>query len=88
MPPVFAIESDERRRDTDDMPPPLNSRCLPPMLIVEKGESLDEFVERKAPDFFTALQVRAQHCTVLDAVGACSQPGSVGSRLWRCAGAV
>lgn len=56
MPPVFAIESDEKRRDTSDMPPPLNARCLPAMLIVEKGESLDEFVKRKAPDFFTALQ--------------------------------
>jgi hypothetical protein len=61
MPPVFDMVSDEEMRDTRYMPPPLNSRQIPPMIIVEKGESLDEFIERKAPDFFTSLQVCFRH---------------------------
>ena len=57
MPPVFKVESTVEARSTGDLPPPLNMRLLPPMMIVEKGESLAEFMARKEPDFFTSLQV-------------------------------
>ena len=58
MPPVFAIESTPESRSTEQFPAPLNEQPLPPMIIFEKGESLDEFVARKHPDYFTAIQVR------------------------------
>ena len=58
MPPATAIIYNERRRSMAALPPPLSLRPLPPMMIVEKGESLDEFARRKAPDRITAVQVR------------------------------
>ena len=57
MPPIFAIEDRPEALSTQALPPPLNCAPLPKMAVVEKGESLDEFVERAAPDFFTAIQV-------------------------------
>ena len=68
MPPVFAIESSMQTRNTANFPAPLNLRPLPPLIIVEKGESLDEFAARKDPDFFTAIQV---HCCYLWGADGC-----------------
>jgi hypothetical protein len=58
MPPVFKIEELLAERSTDSFPPPLNMAPLPPMIITEKGESLDEFCARRYPDFFTSVQAR------------------------------
>lgn len=59
MPPVEMIVGDkiQRAAATACMPPPLNRMPLPPVIATEKGESLDDFVARAAPDFFTSLQV-------------------------------
>ena len=60
MPPVMRIESDPHTLScaTRGLPEPLNTWPLPPLIVTEKGESLDEFAARSAPDFFTSLQVR------------------------------
>ena len=58
MPPVFKIEESLTERSTDAFPPPLNGTPLPPMIVTERGESLDEFCARSEPDFFTVIQVR------------------------------
>lgn len=59
MPPVAAVEDNagELMAATANMPAPLNQTPLPAAIVTEKGESLDEFVARSAPDRFTALQV-------------------------------
>ena len=59
MPPVCMIQDDPAvlAATTSEMPAPLCEWPLPPVIVTEKGESLDEFVARSAPDFFTALQV-------------------------------
>ena len=59
MPPVFSVVESAQALSTAQFPPPLNVAPLPPMIIVEKGESLDEFILRRHPDFFTAIQARA-----------------------------
>jgi hypothetical protein len=61
MPPVFMIDDSMEGCSTQTFPPPLNVRPLPPFMITEKGESLDEFILRKHPDFFTAIQVCVWH---------------------------
>ena len=38
---------------------PLAGSVMPPMIITERGESLNEFVRRSHPDFATIMQVRA-----------------------------
>jgi hypothetical protein len=60
MPPVELIEHSDAvlRRETSCMPPALSRRPLPPVIVTEKGESLAEFIARKAPDNVTCLQVR------------------------------
>ena len=69
MPPVMKIESDPDTLSgaTRGLPEPLCEWPLPPLIVTEKGESLDEFAARSAPDFFTSLQVRCRcrcrcHC--------------------------
>jgi hypothetical protein len=57
MPPVFRIDDSKEGCSTQTFPSPLNARPLPPFIITEKGESLDEFMLRQYPDFFTAIQV-------------------------------
>lgn len=61
MPPVTMIEDDRNTlaAATAHMPAPLNERPLPAAIVTEKGECLDEFVARSAPDRFTALQVHS-----------------------------
>ena len=59
MPPVFKIEDSLEERSTAAFPPPLNIAPLPPMIVTEKGESLDEFCARRYPDPFTVVQARA-----------------------------
>ena len=73
MPPVATIEDDsaELAAATAHMPTPLCDHPLPPAIVTEKGESLDEFVARSAPDRFTALQARTS---------ANESPVSTGSR--------
>ena len=60
MPPVALIQSDEQplQAAVEGLPNPLCRWRLPPCIVMEKGESLDEFAQRSAPDFFTSLQVR------------------------------
>jgi hypothetical protein len=58
MPPVFKIEDSIVEHSTDSFPPPLNMAPLPPMIVTEKGESLEEFCGRRYPDFFTSVQAR------------------------------
>ena len=58
MPPVFKIEDSLEERSTAAFPPPLNIAPLPPMIVTEKGESLDEFCARRYPDPFTVVQAR------------------------------
>ena len=66
MPPVFSVEESPQALSTAHFPHPLNVAPLPPMIIVEKGESLDEFILRRHPDFFTTIQVRASaHCAYI-----------------------
>ena len=62
MPPVMRIESDPHTLygATRGLPEPLCQWPLPPLIVTEKGESLDEFAARSAPDFFTSLQVRCR----------------------------
>lgn len=59
MPPVARIESDPDvlQRAVELLPSPLGDWPLPPCIVTEKGESLDLFAARSAPDFFTSLQV-------------------------------
>ena len=57
MPPVFKIEESLTERSTAAFPPPLNCAPLPPMIVTERGESLDEFCARSEPDFVTVVQV-------------------------------
>ena len=35
---------------------------VPPFIVLERGESLDEWVQRVQPDYVTVLQVRAHAC--------------------------
>ena len=58
MPPVFSVEETLQALSTAHFPPPLDVAPLPPMIVTEKGESLDKFILRRHPDFFTAIQVR------------------------------
>lgn len=59
MPPVMRIEANPHTlaAATEDLPEPLCRWPLPPFIVTEKGESLEEFAARSAPDFFTSLQV-------------------------------
>ena len=58
MPPVCKIVDSLVERSTQGFPSPLNVAPLPPMIVTEKGESLDEFCARQYPDPFTVIQVR------------------------------
>jgi hypothetical protein len=58
-PPLFKIEDSPEALSTDTFPAPLNMAPLPPLIVTEKGESLDEFCVRHHPDFITAVQARA-----------------------------
>ena len=58
MPPVCKIVDSLVERSTKGFPSPLNVAPLPPMIVTEKGESLDEFCARQYPDPFTVIQVR------------------------------
>ena len=56
MPLVSKIEDSFAERSTEGFPPPLNIAPRPPMIVTEKGESLDEFCSRQYPDPFTVVQ--------------------------------
>ena len=58
MPPVSEIEDSITERSTEGFPPPLNIAPPPPMIVTEKGESLNEFCNRQYPEPFTVVQVR------------------------------
>ena len=73
MPPVSKIEDSITERSTEGFPPPLNIAPLPPMIVTEKGESLDEFCNRQYPDPFTVVQVRLFSFKLL---------ASAASRVW------
>lgn len=59
MPPVALIQNDQEQLQgaIEGLPDPLCTFPLPQLMVMEKGESLDEFSQRSAPDFFTSLQV-------------------------------
>lgn len=79
MPPVAMIQDDPDMLAgvTVGMPPPLNEWPLPPVIVTEKGESLDEFVARSAPDFFTALQVPFTTLPLHAFAALCLQPHNI-----------
>lgn len=57
MPAVFdVLEGDNRDALERHLPEDLRAP-LPPMIVTERGECLDDFVYRQAPDFVTVLQV-------------------------------
>eukprot|EP00892_Ulva_mutabilis_P002522 jgi/Ulvmu1/12270/UM087_0004.1 len=87
MPPVEMIVGNTMQRAavTACMPPPLNRVPLPPVIATEKGESLDDFVGRAAPDFFTSLQVIihiAQKLEQLHAAGWVHRDLKPGNAIW------
>lgn len=59
MPPVSLIQNDDAAlaAAVEGLPEPLCQWPLPKAIVMEKGESLEEFSQRSAPDFFTSLQV-------------------------------
>jgi hypothetical protein len=68
MPPVFCVEESPQTLSTAAFPFPLNVAPMPPMIVTEKGESLDEFILRRHPDFMTSMQVRCAQCAVRSVV--------------------
>jgi hypothetical protein len=57
MPPIVKIIADKPSLATKMMPWPLSRSPFPPAIVMEKGESLDDFVARSAPDAVTTVQV-------------------------------
>ena len=84
MPPVFKIDKSPEARSTTDLPPPLNQSPLPPMMVVEKGESLDEFVARREPDFFTSLQVSTCRLCACNRCRNFDEPRRTSGLSWPC----
>jgi hypothetical protein len=87
MHPVILIEdtSSVLASATANLPAPLCNFALPPVIITEKGESLDEFIARSAPDFFTALQVMvhiARKLEQLHAAGWVHRDLKPGNAIW------
>eukprot|EP00892_Ulva_mutabilis_P010845 jgi/Ulvmu1/8132/UM040_0028.1 len=87
MPPVELVEQrpEELAAATARMPWPLSARPLPPVIVTEKGESLDDFVRRSAPDFFTSLQVMvhiAEKLQQLHAAGWTHRDLKPGNAIW------
>ena len=74
MPPVALVQNDDAAlaAEVQGLPEPLCQWPLPKAIVMEKGESLEEFSQRSAPDFFTSLQVLQ-----LLAVGKAPNPGKV-----------
>lgn len=58
MVPVFCVLNSPDVRSTAHFPPPLNMAPLPPMIVTEQGEPLDDFLARAESDFYTSIQVR------------------------------
>lgn len=59
MPPVALVQNDPQQllAEVEGLPEPMCRWQLPQVIVMEKGESLEEFAQRSAPDFFTSLQV-------------------------------
>ena len=57
MPATHAIE-DNAPREGHAVERAPNGYVFPPCIIIERGESLDEWARRESPDFITTMQVR------------------------------
>eukprot|EP00892_Ulva_mutabilis_P009361 jgi/Ulvmu1/6798/UM309_0002.1 len=81
MPAVSAVQdnSDGRVQDSTGF-------AFPPFIVVERGESLDEWVHRVAPDFVTSMFVLC-HVTkrlqLLHSAGLCHRDLKPANILWR-----
>lgn len=80
LPKCIAFCANARGQETDahDIP-------LPPFLVMEKGESLDEWNHRAKPDIFQAVAVRT--CLFLArcrSLGACPEPRTDAFPCCRC----
>ena len=68
LPQVEAI-CDSTAGDLQDV----SGQPLPPCIVMEKGESLNEWSDRAQPDFFTALDVRiATRCCCVSFTSCCT----------------
>jgi tRNA A-37 threonylcarbamoyl transferase component Bud32 len=68
MPVVERVEGDPMQLCMPALPSPLNARALPPLIINERGETLDEHVARTQPNFVTALSIMIQLAQVIERV--------------------
>lgn len=57
-PAARAFVEDAAARAVTGLPAPLNTRRLPPALVLSKGQTLESVMQRRPPDFVPALQVR------------------------------
>jgi hypothetical protein len=67
MPSIAVVESNAGKRVTGP-----GGYVFPPFIVVEKGESLDEWVLRVQPDFVTILQVLAPQPPATPVAARCS----------------
>lgn len=66
MPVVERVEGDPFNLTMPNVPPPLNLHALPPLIINERGETLDEHVARTQPNFVSALSIMIQLAQVIE----------------------
>jgi tRNA A-37 threonylcarbamoyl transferase component Bud32 len=66
MPVVERIEGDPSKLTMPSLPSPLNMHGLPPLIINERGETLDEHVARTQPNFVSALSIMIQLAQVIE----------------------
>lgn len=66
MPVVERVEDNPQQLNIASLPAPLNAHPLPPLIINERGETLDEHVTRTQPNFVSALSIMIQLAQVIE----------------------